>query len=725
MKLSNPKKSFVKSFLLAILLILGGAVSTTIANTNICLGDFDTDGAVDGSDMAVFSADFGRTDCNGDCKGDFDSDGDVDGSDLAIFSADFGRTNCYIAPPGVAFSASPDSIISGESTTLIWTTTNAHSVCIDQGIGDVSVNGTVTVSPLETTSYTIIVTGSGGTVTEVATVNVQSFFQGCSDKGGDFDISINSPRDGAVISLSHGPCISVNGSMEELPESFSESCVSINDNLAVVDGNSFSGEVCLDCLDLGKNEILVEAERNGEECWEECWENCWEVCEGEECWEECEEICEEFCEPVTKIAWATICVYYSRIGGLEIVITNPRNGATVHKPRVPVEGIVSDSTADVTVNGEVAWVDSDCTFGKYVTLDPGDNTITAVADNQTDTRTDTITVVYEILPPAVRITDPVDGSIVRQSPITVSGTMDDDTALVEVNGIQGTVSGGKFTVENIALVPGTNTITATVTNEIGTGTDTIEVVYEEHLLLGTEFTVDGMGQWDHFGDSVSISGNYAIVGAYGDDYAGLFSGSAYIFKQDEGIWTQQARLVASDAGWDLYFHFGESVAISGDYAAVGTPNRNRAQGAVYVFRRDGVNWVQKQILIPWDTNYFHYFGSSVSISSDYLIVGTEIGKAFIFKRDGSYWNEQAKLKASDGAAVDKFGKSVFINGDHAIVGADGAAYVFKRDSQGYLSPTICGNISRSRDHFSWRILHPDMDFEQCRFCSNRQRYRHC
>ena len=59
-----------------------------------CPGDFDHDGDVDGSDLAVFAADFGRTDCDGDCQGDFDDDGDVDGSDLAVFAADFGRTDC-------------------------------------------------------------------------------------------------------------------------------------------------------------------------------------------------------------------------------------------------------------------------------------------------------------------------------------------------------------------------------------------------------------------------------------------------------------------------------------------------------------------------------------------------------------------------------------------------------------------------------------------------------
>ena len=66
----------------------------TIEYDFVCEGDFDGDNDVDGSDLAVFAADFGRTDCSGDCDGDFDFDGDVDGSDLAVFAADFGRTNC-------------------------------------------------------------------------------------------------------------------------------------------------------------------------------------------------------------------------------------------------------------------------------------------------------------------------------------------------------------------------------------------------------------------------------------------------------------------------------------------------------------------------------------------------------------------------------------------------------------------------------------------------------
>ena len=76
--------------------------------------------------------------------------------------------------PTISFSASPSSITSGQSSTLSWTTTNATTVSIDQGIGAVATSGTRAVSPTTTTTYTITATGSGGTKTATATVTVGS-----------------------------------------------------------------------------------------------------------------------------------------------------------------------------------------------------------------------------------------------------------------------------------------------------------------------------------------------------------------------------------------------------------------------------------------------------------------------------------------------------------------------------------------------------------------------
>ncbi|MHC4158570.1 MAG: NosD domain-containing protein [Planctomycetota bacterium] len=208
--------------------------------------------------------------------------------------------------------------------------------------------------------------------------------------------------------------------------------------------------------------------------------------------------------------------------------------------------------------------------------------------------------------------------------------------------------------------------------------------------------------WDLFGKSVSINGNYAIVGAHGDDVNECDLGSAYIFKRDGQSWSQQAKLTASDAA--AYDEFGYCVSIDGNYAVVGAvydDDTNEIDcGSAYIFTPNGVdpnNWDQQAKLTAGDANREDYFGRSVSISGDYAIVGADgddadvdgasVGSAYVFKRNGTSWTQQVKLTASDGAAGDEFGYCVSIDGNYAIVGAhhdandggeSGSVYIFKR-----------------------------------------------
>jgi len=76
------------------------------------------------------------------------------------------------APPTVNLSAAPTTILTGESTTLSWSSITADSCIIEPGIGPVEVSGAIAVSPTETTTYTITATGPGGSATSAATVTV-------------------------------------------------------------------------------------------------------------------------------------------------------------------------------------------------------------------------------------------------------------------------------------------------------------------------------------------------------------------------------------------------------------------------------------------------------------------------------------------------------------------------------------------------------------------------
>ena len=197
---------------------------------------------------------------------------------------------------------------------------------------------------------------------------------------------------------------------------------------------------------------------------------------------------------------------------------------------------------------------------------------------------------------------------------------------------------------------------------------------------------------DQFGCSASLSGDYALIGAYLDDISDTDQGSAYIFLRSDTSWSQQAKLTASDGASDD--NFGWSVAIDGDYAVIGSYGKdvsgNSEQGAAYVFMRAGTDWNQQAMLTASDGSDYDEFGSSVSLSGDYALIGAYLddvalpdqGSAYIFMRSGSDWDEQTQLSLSNGVSHNYFGFSTTLDGEYAMIGANGyyldqgAAYTY-------------------------------------------------
>ncbi len=219
---------------------------------------------------------------------------------------------------------------------------------------------------------------------------------------------------------------------------------------------------------------------------------------------------------------------------------------------------------------------------------------------------------------------------------------------------------------------------------------------------------------DLFSLSVAISGDTVVVGANQEasnaigvngnqsNNSASYAGAAYVFVRSGTSWSQQAYLKASNTyGWSF---FGRSVAISGSTVVVGAPreasnatgvNGNQSNlsvnsaGAAYVFVRTGSNWSQEAYLKASNTGAHDYFGTSVAISSDTVVVGAKredsnatgvngnqsddsavsAGAAYVFVRSGTKWSQQAYLKASNMDFGDYFGESAAISGDTVVVGA--------------------------------------------------------
>ena len=222
---------------------------------------------------------------------------------------------------------------------------------------------------------------------------------------------------------------------------------------------------------------------------------------------------------------------------------------------------------------------------------------------------------------------------------------------------------------------------------------------------------------DHFGCSVAMSGDYAIVGAYGDDD----TGAAYIFKREGTSWTEQAKLRKPfPRGSDDYF--GYSVSISEDRAIVGAGSVHSERNPIgaftaYIFKRNGTSWTLQNELKSLDMETHDFFGSSVSISGDYAIVGSsrddsdtekydkyDFGSISIFECDGINWIQDEKLFASDGVEYDYFGEVVSICGDYAIVSKGygpnpspffGPVYIYKREGTSWTEQVILNSLERS------------------------------
>lgn len=273
--------------------------------------------------------------------------------------------------------------------------------------------------------------------------------------------------------------------------------------------------------------------------------------------------------------------------------------------------------------------------------------------------------------------------------------------------------------------------------------------------------------YDHFGWSVAISGDTAVIGAPDEDSDSIFgqannsanlAGAVYVFVRDATGWHQQAFLKGSNT--DAGDAFGRSVAISEDTLVVGawyedsngegldsSPQDNSASlaGAAYVFVRiDGV-WSEQAYLKASNAEAGDLFGHSVAISGDTLVVGAHredsnatgvdgiqtnnafkfSGAAYVFERSGTHWQQTAYLKASNTGPGDRFGYSVAISGDTLAVGAyaersgadgvdgeqdddttwgAGAVYVFSRYAgQWSQEGYLKASNSAYYDHFGWAV----------------------
>lgn len=185
---------------------------------------------------------------------------------------------------------------------------------------------------------------------------------------------------------------------------------------------------------------------------------------------------------------------------------------------------------------------------------------------------------------------------------------------------------------------------------------------------------------DVFGITIDVDGPQAAVGT-----ASLFGGdkTAYVFTLEGNRWQRQARLVSPNDG--VQDTFGWSVSLDGNRLAVGAPNATRDGGQAHIYERSGTTWNRQATLSPGAANIAPYFGWSVTLRENLLVVGAiggtsttagGLGTAFSFRETGGAWTAVSSFAPDSSAArgaTDRFGHAVQATETEVLVGAPDVA----------------------------------------------------
>ncbi len=306
-----------------------------------------------------------------------------------------------------------------------------------------------------------------------------------------------------------------------------------------------------------------------------------------------------------------------------------------------------------------------------------------------------------------------------------TGTVNNTAKLTESNAANNNRLGYGVSISNNVVIAGTTVSSAYVFKKPDTGwADANETA---------KLTPSANSSDSQFGKIVAIDGDLIFCSNTADDAIDINSGAVYIYNKPGSGWADKTedQIVSGDYGILSELYFGRSIAISGNYAVVGQPNslgnsssEQKNSGSAYVYEYDGSKWNKIATLSNSELPDTDYFGTSVDIDGNVVIVGAfgedvRTGAAYLFEKPSGGWVDMiqtARLTATDGASNDYFGVSVSVSGDAAVVGAfkdddkgtdSGSAYVFEKPSGGWANMTQTVKIAASDegagDYFGYDV----------------------
>lgn len=304
---------------------------------------------------------------------------------------------------------------------------------------------------------------------------------------------------------------------------------------------------------------------------------------------------------------------------------------------------------------------------------------------------------------------------------TPSSTWVASSILTPTNGVSGDEYGSSVAIDGDVMVVGAVQGDATDTNSGYANVyrfNGSEWVFEQQLLPSNS------GSWDQFGSAVDVEGNTIIVGAYGDWISSSIqdSGAVFVFTYNGSTWTEQTRLVASDAASGD--RFGHAVALDGTRLVVGAyldDDNGSGSGSAYIFEGSGASWTQTAKLTASDGHSDARFGRHVSLNGDTVFIGAyytdaagdSSGSVYIYEYDSGSWGNEQIVTPTALSSWDYFGHGVANDGNTLAIGVygddeygsrSGSVYIYEHNGTSWVNTHVLNAADAdSDDQFGYSV----------------------
>ena len=221
--------------------------------------------------------------------------------------------------------------------------------------------------------------------------------------------------------------------------------------------------------------------------------------------------------------------------------------------------------------------------------------------------------------------------------------------------------------------------------------DLVEVFPPNNLIYGYSF-----------GHSINTLNDNLLVGSPHRTNA---EGKVFLYERSNKEWNLLQELIPAIS--NVTSNFGSEVVITDKHIFVADQYYDEEKGAVFHFIKDPINnkWKYESVITHTDIQEDGYFGHSISVKGDRLLIGSRNGNlAVLYEFNNLIWEEKRTFKAEKYQSKGRYGYSVELSDNKVIIGypgynSYGAFDIYQLENESWIKKAEVINPNESKGSY--------------------------